>query len=557
MPSGEITNKPLLQHAAATGLPMLMSSGMATLQEVQQAVAEGRTGELLGMPTGTKPEGATAAVVQRTRDGTEVTAVAVAPGTEAATTEMLANAASPGDTISLESPEQVLSSRNSVTNRNPIGDPFQAPSTVSFSGNDTQAGQVTDPVKVDLWGGFTGNTPQAQTQPAATTIQSSQGAPFNAVPATISPAQELEFAFRQAQARQSAPLAPGVEESFPEPATTADLAEVFRRMAGVPAPVVVPPPTPVVAPPVINDRIFSTDYTGPRYTYGMRNRPVGFGTAPKGYIIGSGGPAVGRARNGTIQYPRELTAQELYDFEMELMPDASTTQAMAAAEAAQETEFPRGSRFQDATGNIWEVWSNRQGTIIAHPVVDGKAVVNNGSGQRWAITDAAKMRNPEDRTDISPVAVQASPAAPAAALAPLESRPVDREFEKVLAWKGVIPLINGMYQVPAKLWNQRRVAASKLNVPREQESKRYRMRSKGDVTGDWNARDSGDTIIFDESVRGARALYGETTAPANVMAAASKVKEASAPAPAPAVLAKEEANAWEARRAAKVAADEE
>ena len=38
MPSGEITNKPLLQHAAATGLPMLMSSGMATLQEVQQAV---------------------------------------------------------------------------------------------------------------------------------------------------------------------------------------------------------------------------------------------------------------------------------------------------------------------------------------------------------------------------------------------------------------------------------------------------------------------------------------------------------------------------------------
>jgi len=38
IPSGEITNKPLLQHAAATGLPMLMSSGMATLDEVQRAV---------------------------------------------------------------------------------------------------------------------------------------------------------------------------------------------------------------------------------------------------------------------------------------------------------------------------------------------------------------------------------------------------------------------------------------------------------------------------------------------------------------------------------------
>lgn len=38
IPSGEITNKPLLQHAAATGLPLLMSSGMANLKEVQTAV---------------------------------------------------------------------------------------------------------------------------------------------------------------------------------------------------------------------------------------------------------------------------------------------------------------------------------------------------------------------------------------------------------------------------------------------------------------------------------------------------------------------------------------
>lgn len=38
IPSGEITNKPLLQHMAATGLPLLMSSGMAYLEEVQRAV---------------------------------------------------------------------------------------------------------------------------------------------------------------------------------------------------------------------------------------------------------------------------------------------------------------------------------------------------------------------------------------------------------------------------------------------------------------------------------------------------------------------------------------
>jgi N,N'-diacetyllegionaminate synthase len=38
LPSGEITNKPLLECAADTGLPLLMSSGMATLDEVQRAV---------------------------------------------------------------------------------------------------------------------------------------------------------------------------------------------------------------------------------------------------------------------------------------------------------------------------------------------------------------------------------------------------------------------------------------------------------------------------------------------------------------------------------------
>jgi N,N'-diacetyllegionaminate synthase len=39
LPSGEITNKPLLECAAATGLPLFMSSGMSTLEEVQTAVA--------------------------------------------------------------------------------------------------------------------------------------------------------------------------------------------------------------------------------------------------------------------------------------------------------------------------------------------------------------------------------------------------------------------------------------------------------------------------------------------------------------------------------------
>lgn len=38
LPSGEITNKPLLECAADTGLPLLMSSGMSTMDEVDRAV---------------------------------------------------------------------------------------------------------------------------------------------------------------------------------------------------------------------------------------------------------------------------------------------------------------------------------------------------------------------------------------------------------------------------------------------------------------------------------------------------------------------------------------
>ena len=39
VPSGEITNLPLLRHVAAKGRPIILSTGMAFLEEVEQAVA--------------------------------------------------------------------------------------------------------------------------------------------------------------------------------------------------------------------------------------------------------------------------------------------------------------------------------------------------------------------------------------------------------------------------------------------------------------------------------------------------------------------------------------
>jgi hypothetical protein len=57
----------------------------------------------------------------------------------------------------------------------------------------------------------------------------------------------------------------------------------------------------------------------------------------------------------------------------------------------------RGDRFVDETGQEFEVWKNRQGTVEAMPVVDGKPMVNNQSGVRFSVTEAAASRNPDDR----------------------------------------------------------------------------------------------------------------------------------------------------------------
>jgi hypothetical protein len=99
--------------------------------------------------------------------------------------------------------------------------------------------------------------------------------------------------------------------------------------------------TPIVNPATETEPVFNDTYTGPRWTYGMRNRPLSMGAAPKGYIIGSiGGPAVGRARYGTIQYPRELTKEELYDFEMEAIAGSNPATDDSATPVTQLPETP-------------------------------------------------------------------------------------------------------------------------------------------------------------------------------------------------------------------------
>ena len=63
-------------------------------------------------------------------------------------------------------------------------------------------------------------------------------------------------------------------------------------------------------------------------------------------------------------------------------------------------EFKRGDRFKDTDGNEFEVWMNRQGTVEAHPVVEGKAQAYREYSQYFSITNEAKARNPKNRTDL-------------------------------------------------------------------------------------------------------------------------------------------------------------
>lgn len=69
------------------------------------------------------------------------------------------------------------------------------------------------------------------------------------------------------------------------------------------------------------DPVFSEDYTGPRWRYGLQYRPFGFGTVPDGYIIGTldEDDNARPHRFGTMEYPFPLTEKQLYRYELVLI----------------------------------------------------------------------------------------------------------------------------------------------------------------------------------------------------------------------------------------------
>ncbi|MEI6675506.1 MAG: LPD5 domain-containing protein, partial [Verrucomicrobiota bacterium] len=77
-------------------------------------------------------------------------------------------------------------------------------------------------------------------------------------------------------------------------------------------------------------------------------------------------------------------------------PKASTDETQTHRHQKPYSEMVKGDRFTD-NGQEFQVWRNRQGTVEAHPIIDGKPIINNQSGVRFAVTEMAKLRNPDDR----------------------------------------------------------------------------------------------------------------------------------------------------------------
>lgn len=66
---------------------------------------------------------------------------------------------------------------------------------------------------------------------------------------------------------------------------------------------------------------FSTEnWRGPRYRYGARSRPFGMGCQPRGFLVGALDGEYRdherRVRWGWIEYPFQLTEEEVSNFEL-------------------------------------------------------------------------------------------------------------------------------------------------------------------------------------------------------------------------------------------------
>lgn len=130
-----------------------------------------------------------------------------------------------------------------------------------------------------------------------------------------------------------------------------------------------------------------------------------------GYKRNAGGEFV-KVESDDIPAGVAKKAAEFFDSVVNPASDLLDQAGDAAVDAGPAAKLPqKGDRFTDGNGNTWEIWNARTSLIEAHPVVDGRPVVNRDSGQRFATDDRAKLANPEARTDYYPIDNAGAPAA--------------------------------------------------------------------------------------------------------------------------------------------------
>jgi len=61
--------------------------------------------------------------------------------------------------------------------------------------------------------------------------------------------------------------------------------------------------------------MWSDEYSGPRWTYGLTYRPVGYATVPKGFLLGSSKEHPD-FRFGTIDYPFQIDAVTAHQMDL-------------------------------------------------------------------------------------------------------------------------------------------------------------------------------------------------------------------------------------------------
>lgn len=211
---------------------------------------------------------------------------------------------------------------------------------------------------------------------------------FGEVLGEVGPAAIEIAAGRAASANQPAPV--GTPSSPTAPPSSAPIAQ--------PAPAEVPQNfTPISSPAP------SATTPAPRTLGQVRAPQIAIDPAALDEAFGSTSAPPPQVSNDTFAPPAAVNPQ--------VNPAPATVSDIPAA-----VSLMRGDKFTDESGQEFQVWKNRQGTIEAHPVIDGKAVVNNASGVRFSVTAEAAARNPNDK--IFPPAAPIPPntsTAPAAA----------------------------------------------------------------------------------------------------------------------------------------------